>query len=248
MKYFERWSEKELKELEEYMKQKLTSEEIAKLLDRTENTVRIHMRRLRTKTSTYGNKGGRRYKRELDTEFINLIKPKDILDGYCGSETHYPKEITITNDINKSFNTSYHLPIFKLLAKFTYENKKFDLIDLDPWGSAYDSLYLAIYLANKGLVVSYGECYLKRFKRIDFAAEKYGLYFDKYGFSTKMLVEYTKHLGMICRKKLEVYKDYDLGHFSRVYYIIKPLKTLKVVQSWNTIRERKEEYAKKAVT
>ena len=52
---------------------------------------------------------------------------------------------------------------------------KFDLIDLDPFGSAYDCFDLAIKMAKKGLCITLGELGHKRWKRLDFVSSHYGI-------------------------------------------------------------------------
>ena len=43
-----------------------------------------------------------------------------------------------------------------------YCGNQYDLIDIDPFGSVYDCLELAIKMAKKGIIVTYGEYGHKR--------------------------------------------------------------------------------------
>jgi len=53
----------------------------------------------------------------------------------------------ITNDKDIKRDTDYHMDAFGFISKFY--NNKFDIVDLDPFGSAFDCFDLSIKIAQK---------------------------------------------------------------------------------------------------
>jgi len=94
----------------------------------------------------------------------------------------------------------------------------FDLIDLDPYGSAAESIYLATKLANKGLIVTYGELGHKKFKRLDYVSKFYNIN-NLDDFNLKNLINHTKLIAKQNKKVLEVHTAYMFyAGLGRVYY------------------------------
>ena len=93
--------------------------------------------RKKNKTYNKGRFGGFENKNKLDREFVKFLTPKNILDVYAGDGKKYPRNITTTNDIDKKYNTNYHLDAINLLSNASIEDYKFDLVDLDPYGSCW---------------------------------------------------------------------------------------------------------------
>ena len=56
-----------------------------------------------------------------------------------------------------------------------WHNYRFDLIDIDPFGSAYDCFDLSIKIAEKGLIITYGEMGHIRWKRLDYVNRIYNI-------------------------------------------------------------------------
>lgn len=73
------------------------------------------------------------------------------MDLFCGVKNFYSDYDNTTNDINEEIPADYHNEALKTICKLYSENKKYDLIDLDPFGSAFDCFDLAIKMAKKDL-------------------------------------------------------------------------------------------------
>ena len=63
----------------------------------------------------------------------------------------------------------------KLLCREYIGGKRYDLVDLDPFGSAYDCFDLACKIAKKGLCITLGEMGHKRWRRFDFIRTHYDI-------------------------------------------------------------------------
>lgn len=130
----------------------------------------------------------------------------------------------MTNDIDKKVQADYHMPAEKLVAKFYAEGRKFDLIDLDPFGSAYDCFDLSIRMARKGIIVTFGEMGHKRWKRLDYVRSHYGIH-DLSDFNTQSLIRELQNIGMKHKKILTPVIIKEWPRVSRVYFDITPTKT-----------------------
>ena len=90
-------------------------------------------------------------KYDTNIKFIEMIKPKSVLALYCGVNNFYKGKVknVTSNDKDKTITADYNMKADKCIAYLYSQNKKYDLIDLDPFGSAYDSFDLAIKMAKK---------------------------------------------------------------------------------------------------
>lgn len=157
------------------------------------------------------------------------INPKTILDLYCGTKSFYKELGATTNDINKSIESDYHEDAFKLICKLYCEGKKYDLIDLDPFGSAYDCFDLAIKMANKGLVITLGELGHRRWKRLDYVRTHYDIE-NLNDYTIENIIKYIQKIGKRNKKKLEVWKYKEWRNTGRVYFKI---SNIKITEQWN---------------
>jgi len=216
------WTDKEIEWTKQLLSDGYTVKEIAKSLDRSETSVSIKVKRLNKKNNTY-NKGHIEEKYKLNDLFLKEIKPKTILDLYCGTRSFYKQYNATTNDINKEIDADYHEDAFKLICKLYSENKKYDLIDLDPFGSAYDCFDLAIKMAKKGLVITLGELGHKRWKRLDYVSTHYDIKTME-DFTIENIIEQIKKIGLRNKKELEVYVAKEWQNTGRVYFKINEIK------------------------
>ena len=97
------------------------------------------------------------------------------------------------------------------------------MIDLDPFGSAYDCFDLAIKMAQKGLVITLGELGHKRWKRLDYVAPRYDIY-SLDDFTIQKIISYIQKIGLQNKKKLVVYDFREWRNIGRVWFKIEPLK------------------------
>ena len=115
--------------------------------------------------------------------------------------------------------------------------KEYDIIDLDPFGSAYDCFDLAIKMAKKGLIITFGELGHKRFKRLDFVRRYYGIETLE-DFTTDNLIKHIIKIGERNKKILKPIYVKEWRNISRVYFRIENTKAIyKGINNEPIIRE-----------
>ena len=215
-----KWTDENINQLLDLKKQK-SIKEISKIINRTETSIRIKLKRLNFSTDTYNEKH-RQDKYRCNRLFLAEINPKNILDVYAGNS--YYKKTTdikvIDNDI-KGTQTDFSLDAFDFLFKF--KNMKFDLVDVDPFGSAFDCFDLALKIAQKGLIITFGEYGHKRWRRSDYVKHRYNIKTYK-DFNPNKFNDYIIKRGKIYNKDLSVFILKDYGNIMRTYFKIKIIK------------------------
>jgi tRNA G26 N,N-dimethylase Trm1 len=103
------------------------------------------------------------------------------------------------------------------------KNNKYDLVDLDPFGSAYDCFDLAIKMATKCLIITFGELGHKRFKRLDYVSRHYDIN-NINDFTTDNLIKEVIKIGKRNKKELTPVFIKDWRNISRVYFEINNIK------------------------
>lgn len=202
---------------------KYTLSEVAECLNRTYQSIHLKYKRL-NKSSISNNKPTIDKKYETNDLFIKLLNPKSILDVFAGHQSYYhnlSNVKVISNDKNNK-NHHYNMDALKLLMHLNIQDKKFDIVDLDPFGSAYDYIELALKIAKKGIIITYGEFGHKRYKRIDYVKHRYNISnFENFNID-KIILE-TQRLGLI-HKKILIPKAIlnSKGLIYRVYFKILP--------------------------
>lgn len=202
----------------------MSKQDIAKELKRSVVSVEIKIKRLKKRTSNnmYNEKHvDDKYKTNLEFEKY-LDSNSKILDLYCGINSYWKnreKYIVKTNDIDKDIEADYNLDALKLLCKLYYDGEKFDMIDLDPFGSAYECFDLALKMSNKAIIITFGEIGHKRWKRLDFVGKRYGIE-NIDDFNIENLIKQVQKMGLMNKKKLTpiIVKNYQ--NISRVYFLI----------------------------
>lgn len=223
------WTNKEIEWLQEKRNEGYSKEEIAYSMDRTIVSVSIKLKRLSKNNDSY-NESHLLEKYDVNKTFMEKIKPNNILDLYCGRKsfykTNYPNIKTTTNDIDTSIIADYHNDALKTICYLYSKDEKYDLIDLDPFGSAYDLFDLAIKMAKKGLCITFGELGHIRWKRLDYVSRCYDI--NKIEELTlDNLIEYVKKIGLRNKKELVVFDKKQWLNIGRVWFEIKPVKILK---------------------
>ena len=214
-----KWTKENIDELLD-LKINKSIKEISNIIDRTETSIRIKLKRLKFSTDTYNEKH-REDKYKSNRLFVNEINPQNILDVYAGN-SYYKKNTNIKvidNDI-KGVDTDYKLDAFEFLCKF--RKNKFDLVDLDPYGSAFHCFDLAIQIAQKGLCITFGEYGHKRWRRSDFVKSRYNINFYE-EFNTEKFNQYVIERAKIYNKDLSVFNCEDYGNIMRTYFKIKKI-------------------------
>lgn len=223
----QKWTEKDIESLEIFMKNWLNNSEIAQLMWRSEISIGIKKKRLWKVKNSYNDKH-RDDKYTANKEFIDLINPRSIIDIYAWD--CFYKELDckyITNDKDETKDTNYHLEAFEFLCN--YNNQSFDIVDPDPFGSAFDCFDLAIRIANKWIVITLWELWHRRFKRLDFVKDRYWITDMKDDWIVK-ITEYLQWRGRIYKKTLTPVIVKDWWNIGRIYFKVEKYKEL---SQWN---------------
>lgn len=208
-------------EIEILLKQKesgFTFEEIGKQLGRTAYSCNRKYYKLMKKLDKYNDKH-RDLKYHYNKKFFDLVKPTSIIDAFSGGVSWWKQntEAFVVDNDNAVEGAEYKLDAFDFL--YLNKNKAFDIVDLDPFGSAYDCFDFALQIAQKGLIITFGEIVGRRFNRQDFVEHRYGIEYIE-DFTTKKLSEYVEKRALIYRKKLTPVILAEMTNISRVYYTI----------------------------
>jgi hypothetical protein len=225
-----KWTEKEIEWVKMLKDKGLNNKQVAECIGRDITQVSIKIKRLGKINNSY-NDPHREEKYFHNDLFLDIIKPKSVLDLFAGSYSYYEDKVDdlYTNDANNSFNTYYSEKAEILIHKLYYDGNKYDLVDLDPFGSAYDCFDLAIKMAKKGLIITLGELGHKRFKRLDFVRRYYGIE-SLEEFTTDNLVKHIIRIGERNKKLLTPVYIKDWRNIARVYFKIEKLK---ITEQWD---------------
>ena len=227
------WTQAEIDWLYKMKDMGFSNAEIAKSMGRTEVSIGIKIKRLGKKNGRY-NDAHRDEKYAANQLFLDTYKPEDVLDLYCGRESwwsnHATSGVVETNDIDESVKANNHKPAERLIAELYGRGCTFDLIDLDPFGSAYDCFDLAIRMAKKAIIVTFGEMGHRRWKRLDFVRYRYGI--DNLSdFTTERLISEFRRIGLTHKKELVPVIVKEWPRISRVYFEIRPMK---ITEQWES--------------
>jgi hypothetical protein len=218
-----KWTDKELQWVVQAKENGFSNAEIANATGRSEVSIFVKLKRLSKRNDTYNVKH-RDMKYLANASFLELLEPKTVLDVYAGHSWWDGRvDWCISNDIDQEFPTHYHEDALSLLVQLWQQNEKFDVIDLDPYGSAYECFDFALRLATKGLVVSFGEWGHKRWKRFDFVGPRYGIA-NLEDFVAEKFIDETRRIARLHKKELTVVDALQYGNFLRVYFSIQKRK------------------------
>jgi len=226
-----RWTDAEINWMNMLKDKGCTLKMIAEYLGRDVVSVQIKSKRLQKRTGEDYNAPHREHKEASNDEFLALIQPKSVLDLYAGANSFYQDKVNYleTNDIDITFGTYYSENAEKLVHDLYYKGARYDLIDLDPFGSAYECFDCCIKMARNGLVITLGEMGHKRFRRLDYVRRMYNI--DKYeDFNSENIVKEIIKIGARNKKRLVPYMINDYRHISRVYFKIE--KFHKILEQW----------------
>jgi hypothetical protein len=221
-----KWTSKEIEWIQMLKEKGFNTKQISQCIDRDSTQVAIKLKRIGKKENEYNSKHiDDKY--FTNDEFLNLIQPDLVLDLFAGANSYYDGKVEelYTNDMNPDFGTYYSEMAEKLVAKLWYEDNSFDLIDIDPFGSAYDCFDMCIKMAKKGLIITFGELGHKRFKRIDFVERYYGIKTME-DFTIQNLVNHVIGIGKRNKKLLVPVFIKEWRNIGRVYFKIEKFKVV----------------------
>ena len=225
----QKWTRESEEEILRLRGSGMSSSEIAERVGRSQVSVSIKLKRLNKTNDTY-NKKHRDDKYLYNEKFLEYIKPKNILDVYAGNSFYKDKKdkiSVVTNDVDGGFLCDYQQDAFDLLCELRKD--RFDIIDLDPYGSASDVFPLALKMAKKGIVITLGEMGHKRWNRLDFVSKWYGISTLE-DFTTENIIKELQRIGHRYKKDLKVVFCRDYNRISRVWFEIDKYKT---TEQWN---------------
>lgn len=240
-----KWTEKEIEWVMMLKEKGFNTKQIAECIDRDVTQVSIKIKRLGKTNKTY-NDPHREEKYKTNQDFLELINPKSCLDVFSGEQSFwmYKAGYVISNDKNCGVvlkDNHFKMDAFEFLCYMWINKKKYykeyDIIDLDPFGSAYDCFDLAIKMAKKGLIITLGELGHKRFKRLDFVRRYYGIETLE-DFTTHNIVKHIIKIGERNKKSLIPIYVKEWRNISRVYFRIENTKAIyKGINNEPIIRE-----------
>lgn len=226
-----KWTPDELTWIENMRDEGYSNEEIGISTGRTAISIQIKLKRLGKRDDTY-NEHHAMEKYALNRDFIQQIQPVSLLDLYCGVKSWWRNNGLVncvtTNDAEPMYEADYHEKAEMLIHKLYYNGCRYDVIDLDPYGSAYDCFDLAVKMANKGLIITFGEMGHKRFKRLDFVKRYYGIE-TMQDFTLSNLVKHVEQIANRNKKHLEPVISRSWDRISRVWFRVEPLK---ITEQW----------------
>lgn len=222
-----KWTEKEIEWVLALQNKDYNAVQIACSVQRNIVSVSTKLKRLKKKDDTY-NDVHREEKYRLNEEYLLHLQPDTVLDVFCGAGDYYKDYHRVTNDINPDINADYHEDALKFMCQMYLSGQKFDLIDLDPFGSAYDCFDLALKMAKKGIVITFGEMGHKRWKRFDFVRSRYGINVLEDFTIDKMIAE-VQRIARNNHKSLTVFRVANWQNISRVWFNI---DNLKITEQW----------------
>lgn len=223
-----KWTDGELNWIKNRLDDGFSIGDVANAVGRTDISIQVKLKRLSKSDDSYNDKH-REVKYLANASFLDLVNPKSVLDVFAGNSFYRDRvQKVVTNDKDEKFDTDFHLDSLKLLCGLYADGRKFDVIDLDPYGSAYDCFDLAVKMARKGVVVSFGEWGHKRWKRYDFVRPRYGIA-GADDFDADAFISEFQRIARVNHKEAAVSDVLQYGNFLRVYFVLDKFKT---VEQW----------------
>lgn len=196
---------------------------ISKKYDITITQAKSILSKYKKESNTY-NVDHIKVKYQINNEFFHCIKPKTILDLFCGRNRYWAtnfgdKSLVISNDLleDKFANPDpgYNIDANILMNNFIANNECFDLVDVDPYNSPAEFIDSAIKLAVKGLIITFGDLpNVKRFKKYDYFYKHYGITDSIENINIQSLAEY---LVEKTNNRFEIFEAYSWKTCGRVY-------------------------------
>lgn len=206
-------------------------EDIAKSTGRSTASITNKIRRLRKRKDVY-NESHLDEKYEVNRMYAEKMNIKDMLDLYCGEKSFWKNSGLVkdvfANDKNKTFKADSHEKAEMLIHKLYYEGKHYDVIDIDPFGSGYDCFDLAIKMARKGIIITFGEMGHRRLNRFDFVSSHYGIE-NQTDFTIDNMVKVVQNIARQNKKELRIEFQREWNGIGRVWF---SLHTLRITSQW----------------
>lgn len=224
-----KWTKEEINLCLQMKEKGISGKEIAIALDRDFLQVSIKLKRLSKMQMVY-NTAHLDEKESSNKRFCELINPNSVLDVYAGLDSWYKKNNypVVSNDKNILSNSDFKMDSLDFVYTMYLQNRRFDIVDLDPFGSAYDCFDTAIKLAKKGLIITFGEMGHIRFKRLDFVRRYYQIK-KLEDFKIENMINHVIMIGERNKKKLAPVIVKNWNNISRAYFTIGEIK---ITEQW----------------
>lgn len=226
-----KWTREEVEYVLDLRAKGLSNEAIGDIVGRSAVSIQLKLKRIGKTKNTY-NEHHLADKYACNAEYAAIIAPESVLDLYCGKHSWWANNgtwHTLTNDVDKKVNSDLHEYSEMLIHRLYYEDNEYDVIDLDPYGSAYECFDLAIKMARKGIVITFGEMGHKRWKRLDFVRRYYGIE-SLDDFTLPNLVAEVEHIANRNKKHLVPVISREWDRIARVWFKIEDIK---ITEQWN---------------
>ena len=198
---------------------------IAIALDRSYVSVRLKMTR-QMKTAGEYNQPYRMEKYEANKQLLEATGARSALDVYAG-DSWWANNLgrVLSNDLDPAFETDHNMDAFQFLVWVTSEQRQYDIVDLDPFGSPYECLDLAMKIATKGLAVSFGEWGMKRWNRTDYVQPRYGISSPEEYQDGRPFIEEVQRIARCNGKIARPIAKLQYHNFLRVNFTLEKRKT-----------------------
>jgi hypothetical protein len=217
-----KWTESEIEKLLRLKGAGISFQDIGKTLKRTPYSCNRKYYKLMKKQDTYNN-AHRTIKYDYNLKYLVSVNAETLLDAYSGGVSWWEKNtpLSVVSNDNKVEGADFKMDAINFLHQ--NRTKNYDIVDLDPFGSAFECFDYALQIAQKGLIITFGEIVGRRFNRMDFVEHRYGMkYIDE--FTPKKLSEYIEKRGLIFKKKLTPIFITEMTNITRIYYSIEVIK------------------------
>ena len=217
-----------IKEIIELKEEGFSYKHLSRKYDYSEELIKSWVSKQRKQTNTY-NSDHLEEKYQINSEFFNVINPKSILDLYCGRNRFWASNYgtkckVISNDtlVDKDARPDYKMNIKadQLLQAYLMVDKHFDLIDIDPYGSPRECIEAGIKLADKGLIITFGD-FKNCCKR--FSTEEKNLFYEYYGIDLpkkKITIDHmAEYVIKLSNYKFKVWDISSWRYCDRIYFI-----------------------------
>ena len=227
----EKRKEKDLliKEIIELKEEGFSYRHLSKKYGYSEELIKSWVSKYKKQNNTY-NSDHIEEKYEINKDFFEAIKPDTILDLFCGRNRFWAnnygskcKVISNDNLKDRKADPDYKMTMNadQLLQAYLVVDKHFDLIDIDPYGSPRECIEAGVKLADKGLIITFGD--FKTKKR--FSSDIQNLFYETYGINLPKERITIEHLANFVTKlsndKFKVWGYVNWRYCDRVYFIRK---------------------------
>lgn len=205
---------------------------IAVELGRSATSVAIKAKRLGKHNAHAYNRGHALEKYIANGAFAEILPDaRTVLDLYCGVDSYWRSRgfDAVTNDKDTRIEADYHERADVLACRLFAEGRRFDIVDLDPFGSAFEALVPALRIARMGLIVTLGEMGHRRWKRLDFVRRVYGIKRME-DFTSLRIAQEIERIGAAYKVSLSLVALEDYPNISRAYFLVANLPA--IVEQW----------------